>query len=92
MPKTGENILNLGHPYDKNHLFICLETAGFPPVVTRSFVLGNGETPLFKRAVLLNQNTFGIYLGSTRYFTPILQDQSKNCTALSVSHSKLQIL
>ena len=47
MPKAGENCTELlGHPYDKNHLFICFETCGFPQLlIDHSF--GRWETRLF---------------------------------------------
>ena len=84
MPKDGENSIEfLGHPYDKNHLFICFETPGFPQlVIDHSF--GRSETRIFYNRNLKSKGSFFFksknfwinslceYLRRTGYFTPNL--------------------
>ena len=55
MSKAEENCIEcLGHPYDKNHLFICFETCGFPQLlIDHSF--GRWETRLFYKRNLKSQ-------------------------------------
>ena len=39
MPKADENCIEFfGHPYDKNHLFICFEACGFPELFYYFFI------------------------------------------------------
>ena len=54
--KAGENCIeSLGHTHDKNHLFICLETSGFPQF-KRPFVWEMGNpTFLHQKSKKLGQ-------------------------------------